>query len=47
LELAAAQGLVTLNGIPMNLEQAVIACGKALGGTVGFSEIRKIMMAVK
>lgn len=46
LQFSEAIGLLGLGGLGMNLEQAVIACGKALGDSVPSNKIRKIMLTV-
>lgn len=45
LALARARGLRTLNGLGMNLDQAVIAFAKANPGTLGIPAIRAAMKA--
>lgn len=46
IQLAKDRDLMAIGGLGMNLEQAVIACGKAIGGDVPLKKIRKIMMSV-
>ena len=43
---AKSKGLKNLDGLDMNREQAVIACGKALANDVSLAKIRKIMLQV-
>lgn len=45
LTMAAARGLQTRNGLGMNLDQAVIAFGKAVPGALGMDAVRAAMRA--
>lgn len=45
LAMAAARGLVVRNGLGMNLDQAVIAFGKAMPGLLGKDAVRAAMRA--
>ena len=43
---ARSRGLRNINGLDMNLEQAVIACHKVLSSDLSLNETRKIMSVV-